>query len=206
MEVILLERIAKLGQMGDVVRVRDGYARNYLLRQGKALRATEANRKRFEAERAQLEARNLETKREAEAVAARLDGQSFVLIRQAAESGALYGSVTARDIAEAATQGGFSITRGQVQIDRPVKELGLHQIVIALHPEVSATITINVARSPEEAEIQASGRSVADVRAEEEQAGEFAIAELFDDLGGATQEDDGPIVDIDSRAEEQPRI
>jgi large subunit ribosomal protein L9 len=206
MDVILLERIAKLGQMGDIVRVKDGYGRNYLLAQGKALRATEANKKRFDEQRAQLEARNLESRKEAEDVAAKLDGQRFVLIRSAAESGALYGSVTARDIADAATEGGFSITRGQVQIDQPVKELGLHQIGIALHPEVVATITINVARSPDEAEIQSTGKTIKELRAEEEAAGEFEIAELFDDLGAAAHDDDGPIEDVDSRADEQPRI
>ena len=206
MDVILLERIAKLGQMGDIVRVKDGYGRNYLLAQGKALRATEANKKRFDEQRAQLEARNLESRKEAEDVAAKLDGQHFVLIRSASESGALYGSVTARDIADSATDGGFSITRGQVQIDQPVKELGLHQIGIALHPEVVATITINVARSPDEAEIQSTGKTIKELRAEEEAAGEFEIAELFDDLGAAAHDDDGPIEDVDSRADEQPRI
>ena len=160
MQVVLLERVAKLGQMGEVVQVRDGYARNFLLPQGKALRATEANLARFETERAQLEARNLELKKEAEAVARKLEGQSFVVIRSAADGGALYGSVTPRDIADAATAGGFSLDRRQVTLDQPIKELGVHPITIALHPEVEATITINVARSPEEAERQARGESV----------------------------------------------
>ncbi|MFN3613817.1 MAG: 50S ribosomal protein L9, partial [Rubrimonas sp.] len=133
MQVVLLERVEKLGQMGDVVNVRDGFGRNYLLPQGKALRATKANLARFEQQRAQLEARNLELKKEAQAVAEKLDGQSFVIIRQASDGGALYGSVTARDAAEAATAGGFTVARGQVVLDRPVKELGLHKMRVVLH-------------------------------------------------------------------------
>jgi large subunit ribosomal protein L9 len=159
MEVILLERVAKLGQMGEVVRVRDGYARNFLLARGKALRATEANKKRFEDGRAQLEARNLEAKGEAAKVAETLDGQSFVLIRQAGESGVLYGSVSNRDIAETLTAGGFSVNKGQIDIAAPIKTLGLHTIAVVLHPEVSAGITINVARSEEQAERQARGEA-----------------------------------------------
>ncbi len=127
MQVILLERIGRLGQMGDVVNVKDGFARNYLLPQGKALRATEANRKRFERDKAQLEARDLELKSEAQAVSAKLDGQSFIIIRQAGETGQLYGSVSTRDIATAVTEGGFSIERRQVMLDRPIKTLGLHE-------------------------------------------------------------------------------
>ena len=192
MELVLLQRIEKLGQMGDVVHVKDGDARNYLLPQGKALRATKANMARFEAERAQLEARNLEQRKEAEAVAAKLDGQSFVIIRSAADSGALYGSVTARDIAETSTAGGFTVARGQIALDRPVKELGLHPIRVILHPEVSATITVNVARSEEEARLQASGKSIQDLRSEEDAEAEFEIAELFDDMGSAATDDDGP--------------
>ena len=138
MEVILLERVAKLGQMGEVVRVRDGFARNYLLPRGKALRATEANKKRFEGDRAQLEARNLEAKGEAEKVSAKLDGQAFVVIRSASDGGALYGSVTTRDVAEAATADGFSLDRRQVALNAPIKELGLHQVQVTLHPEVVA--------------------------------------------------------------------
>jgi large subunit ribosomal protein L9 len=157
MEVILLERVPKLGQMGEVVRVRDGYGRNYLLARGKALRATEANKARFAEQRAQLEARSLETKKEASAVAERLDGQSFVLIRQAGESGVLYGSVSARDIAAILTEEGFSVDRAQVVINAPIKALGLFTLPIQLHPEVEANVTINVARSQEEAERQARG-------------------------------------------------
>jgi large subunit ribosomal protein L9 len=185
MEIVLLQRIEKLGQMGDVVSVKDGYARNFLLPQGKALRATKPNLARFETERAQLEVQNLEQRGEAEAAAAKLDGQQFVIIRQASEAGSLYGSVTSRDIAEAATEGGFTIERRQVVLDRPVKELGLHPVRVVLHPEVAATISVNVARSEEEARLQATGKSIQDLRAEEETAAEFEIAELFDDIGSA---------------------
>jgi large subunit ribosomal protein L9 len=191
MQVVLLERVAKLGQMGEVVAVKDGYARNFLLPQGKALRATEANLKRFETDRAQLEARNLELRAEAEKVAKKLDGQSFTVIRSASDGGALYGSVTPRDIAESATAGGFSLDRRQVALDHPIKDLGLHPITITLHPEVTATITINVARSPDEAELQASGKTIQQLQAEAEAAAEFDIQELFDDIGGASE--DGPL-------------
>lgn len=183
MEVVLLERIEKLGQMGDVVNVKNGFARNFLLPQGKALRATQANMKRFELERAQLEARNLEQKKEAEAVAAKLDGESFIVIRSASEAGNLFGSVTGRDIADAATEGGFSVDRRQVALDKPVKELGLHEIRVILHPEVDATIKINVARSQEEAEIQATGKTIAELRAEEEAEEELDVQALFEDVG-----------------------
>jgi len=160
MEVILLERVAKLGQMGDTVRVRDGYARNYLLPRGKALRATKENNARFEAQRAQLEARNLELKTEAEAVAGKLDGQSFIIIRQAGETGVLYGSVSTRDIAEALTAAGFTVSRQQIVLNTPIKALGLHTVPVSLHPEVEVRVTVNVARSPEEAERQARGETV----------------------------------------------
>jgi large subunit ribosomal protein L9 len=160
MEVILLERIARLGQMGDTVRVKDGFARNFLLPRGKALRATEANRKKFEGQRIQLEAHNLELKHEANAVAAKLDGRTFIIIRQAGETGQLYGSVSGRDIAEAATSAGFSVNRNQVALLQPIKTLGLHKTPIQLHPEVTATVTINVARSQEQAERQAKGEDL----------------------------------------------
>ena len=160
MQVILLERIGRLGQMGDVVTVKDGFARNFLLPQGKALRATKANRERFEKERAQLEARNLELKSEAGAVADKLQGQSFIIIRQAGDSGQLYGSVTTRDISTVVTEGGFSIERRQVMLDRPIKTLGLHSAKIQLHPEVLVAVSVNVARSQEEAERQARGENV----------------------------------------------
>ena len=183
MEVVLLQRVEKLGQMGDVVRVRDGFGRNFLLPQGKALRATKANLAKFDAQRAQLEARNLELKKEAEAVAAKLNGQAFIVIRQASDGGSLFGSVTTRDIAEASTEGGFSVERSQIALDRPIKELGLHPVRVILHPEVDAKITVNVARTREEAEIQASGKTVAEMRAAEEAAeqAEFDVQQLFDD-------------------------
>ncbi len=190
MDVVLLERVAKLGQMGEVVKVKDGYARNFLLPQGKALRATDANLKRFETERAQLEVRNLELKSEAEKVAGKLTGQSFIVIRSASDGGALYGSVTTRDIADAATDGGFSLDRRQVTLDQPIKELGVHRVSVVLHPEVEAEIQVNVARSQEEAQIQASGKSIQDIQAEADAAAEFDIQELFDDIGGAASDDD----------------
>ena len=191
MDIILLERVAKLGQMGDVVSVKEGYARNFLLPQGKALRANPANLARFESDKAQLEARNLETRKEAEALSERLDGQTFVVIRSASDGGSLYGSVSTRDAAEAATEAGFSLDRKQVALAAPIKELGLHEVIVDLHPEVQATIRLNVARSTEEAELQASGKSIQELAAEEEAAAEFEIAELFDDIGAAQLEDDG---------------
>ena len=207
MEVVLLERVEKLGQMGDVVTVKDGYARNFLLPKSKALRATKANLARFEAERAQLEARNLELKAEAERVSADLDGQQFIVIRSASEAGALYGSVAARDVADAATEGGFTVDKRQIVLDRPVKELGLHTMRVVLHPEVAATITVNVARSQEEAELQASGKSIQELRAEEEAEAEFDIAELFDDVGGAAldADEDGPAPVIEADSSDDPR-
>jgi large subunit ribosomal protein L9 len=160
MEVILLERVAKLGQMGETVRVKDGFARNFLLPRGKALRATENNKKKFEGQRVQLEARNLELKNEALTVHAKLDGSNFIIIRQAGETGQLYGSVSTRDIAEAISSGGVSASRNQVVLTQPIKTIGLHNVPIQLHPEVSAKVTINVARSPEEAERQARGEEI----------------------------------------------
>lgn len=160
MQVILLERIAKLGQMGEIVRVRDGFARNFLLPQGKALRATKENGKRFEEQRAQLEARNLERKKEAEKVAEKLNGESFIVVRQAGETGQLYGSVTARDLVEIVEKGGFSVGRNQVALEHPIKTIGLHKVLISLHPEVDSEIVINVARSADEAERQARGEDV----------------------------------------------
>ncbi|MEZ5925067.1 MAG: 50S ribosomal protein L9 [Hyphomicrobiaceae bacterium] len=166
MQVVLLERIPRLGQMGDVVKVKDGYARNFLLPQGKALRANKENLAKFEVDRAQLEARNLELKKEAEAVHGKLDKQSFVIIRQAGDTGQLYGSVATRDVAQAVTSGGYSIDRRQVQLDKPIKVLGLHQVRLVLHPEVTGTITLNVARSEDEAERQARGEDVLNIREE----------------------------------------
>ncbi len=185
MQVILLERVAKLGQMGDVVTVKDGYARNYLLPQKKALWASDANIASFEADKAQLEARNLETKKEAEALAEKLGGQQFIVIRQASDGGSLYGSVTPRDAADVATEAGFSIDKRQIVIPMPIKELGVHKVDVTLHPEVETQIELNVARSEEEAELQAQGINIADQAAEEEAQAEIEIAELFDEIGAA---------------------
>lgn len=156
-EVILLQRVEKLGQMGDVVKVKPGYARNFLLPKGKAIRATANNRERFERERSQLEAQNIKRREEAERLFERVQGLSVVIIRQAGESGSLYGSVTARDISDAVTKEGLSITRQQVEIHHPIKMLGLYQVSVQLHPEVHLNVTVNVARSSEEAERQALG-------------------------------------------------
>ena len=160
MEVILLERVPNLGQMGEKVRVKDGYARNFLLPRQKALRASKDNLARFETQRAQLEARNLEQRKEAGSVGETLDGKNFVLVRQAGETGVLYGSVTTRDVSEAITAEGITVNRQQVVINTPIKTIGLHSVPVALHPEVTVTVTINVARSPEEAERQARGEEV----------------------------------------------
>ncbi|SNZ08087.1 50S ribosomal protein L9 [Cohaesibacter gelatinilyticus] len=160
MELILLERVAKLGQMGDIVSVRDGYARNFLLPQGKAIRANAANKARFEAERAQLEARNLEAKSEAEALAERIGEKTVIVIRAASETGQMYGSVSTRDLAEAVSEDGVSISRSQVSLERPIKTIGLHAVTVILHPEVEITITANVARSQDEAERQAAGEDL----------------------------------------------
>ncbi|MDO5529868.1 MAG: 50S ribosomal protein L9, partial [Paracoccus sp. (in: a-proteobacteria)] len=180
MQVILLERVAKLGQMGEVVKVKEGYARNFLLPQGKALRASDANIKAFEAQKAQLEARNEESRDEAAKLAERLNGESFVIIRSASDAGALYGSVTPRDVEAVAREAGHEVDRKQVVLGAPIKELGLHNVQVVLHPEVEAEIVLNVARSNEEAELQAAGKTIQEVAAEEEAAAEFEIAELFD--------------------------
>ena len=190
MKVILLERVAKLGQMGDVVDVKPGYARNFLLPQGKGLTASAANIASFENQKAQLEARNLETKSEAEALGEKLAGQQFVVIRSASDAGALYGSVTPRDAADAATAEGFSVDKKQIALIHPIKDLGLHAVAVNLHPEVIVEIEMNVARSAEEAELQASGKSIQELAAEEEAAADFEISELFDDIGSAASDDD----------------
>lgn len=190
MQVILLERVAKLGQMGEVVKVKEGFARNFLLPQGKALRASDANIAAFEARKAELATRNDESRSEAEKIAADLNGKSFIVIRSASDAGALYGSVTPRDVAEAAAAEGFAVERRAVVLTAPIKDLGLHTVRVHLHPEVDAEVTLNVARSPEEAELQASGKSIQDRAAEEDAAAEFEIAELFDDLGSAGRDDD----------------
>ena len=190
MEVILLERVAKLGQLGEVVKVKDGYGRNYLLPQGKALRATAANIARFDAEKAAIEARNIETRKEAEAVAETLNGQTYIVIRSASDGGVLYGSVAGRDIAEAAAAAGFTFDRQQVVLQAPIKELGIHEVTVRLHPEVEAVVSVNVARSVEEAALQASGKSVAELAAEAEAEAEFEIAELFNEIGAAAEDEE----------------
>jgi large subunit ribosomal protein L9 len=180
MEVVLLERVEKLGQMGDVVKVKDGFARNFLLAKKKALRATKANLVQFEKQRVQLEANNLDQKKEASAIAAKLEGQTFALLRQAGDRGQLYGSVSTRDIAAAISAGGFSIDRGQVPLDKPIKMIGLYPTVVILHPEVRTTVTINVARTEEEAERQARGEDVLVERTEAQEARANA-EELFEE-------------------------
>ena len=189
MQVILLERVANLGQMGDVVDVKPGFGRNFLLPQGKALTASQKNISDFQIQKAQLEARNIESRKEAKNLASRLDGQTFIVIRSASETGALYGSVTPRDAADAATNGGFSVNRKQITLIKPIKELGLHKMAVVMHAEVTATIILNVARSHEEAELQASGKSIQELAAEEEEQAEFEIAELFDDMGAAASDE-----------------
>jgi large subunit ribosomal protein L9 len=182
MEVILLERVAKLGQMGDVVRVKDGFARNFLLPKGKALRATKDNRAKFEGMKAQLETRNLEQQSEAHGIAGKLDGQNFVVLRQASETGQLYGSVSARDVAALLTDRGFTVNRSQIMLNAPIKSIGLHVVPVALHPEVEVTIKISVARSADEAERLARGEDITLSReaAEEAEAAAQAAAAFFE--------------------------
>jgi large subunit ribosomal protein L9 len=207
MQVILLERIGHLGQMGEEVTVKDGYARNYLLPQGKALRATDANRKRFERERAQLEARNLELKSEAQAVAEKLTSQSFIVIRQAGETGQLYGSVSTRDIATAVTEGGFSVERRQVMLDRPIKTLGLHEIRLSLHGEVEPHVIVNVARSADEAARQAKGEDMTRAMTEEEEdaeAARIAAEGLFEEGAGPAQTEAEETGEEETKADTTP--
>ena len=189
MQVILLQRIGSLGQMGDVVTVKDGYARNFLLPQKKALRATKENLAHFETQRAQLEANNLEHKKEAEAVAEKLQGKVFTAIRSAGDTGQLYGSVSTRDIADAITAGGFTVDRRQVVLDRPIKTLGLHDATVALHPEVLVKVTLNVARSEEEAEKQARGEDVTVIKDEALELETFNPDSVFEE--GAAPEGEG---------------
>ena len=190
MQVILLERITKLGQMGDIVDVKPGFARNFLLSQGKAMNATEKNIEAFKSKKTELEARNLETKKEAEDAAAKIVGQSFVIIRQASDSGSLYGSVSTRDAAEVAVKSGFVVDKNQISLRRSIKEFGIHEVSIVLHPEVETAFTLNIARSEEEATLQAKGKSVQQLAVEAEAEAEFEIAELFDDIGAAASMDD----------------
>ncbi|MCB2102815.1 MAG: 50S ribosomal protein L9 [Rhodobacterales bacterium] len=202
MQVILLERIEKLGQMGDVVSVKPGYARNFLLPQKKALRATDENRKHFDTQRAQLEAANLERRSEAEAVAAKMTDVVVTLVRQAGEAGQLYGSVNARDVAVAVTEAGYTVVRSQVALAQPIKTLGLHDVVVNLHPEVAVTVTANVARSMEEAEIQAqTGKALVGMEEEdehEEEAAEEQAAAMFEHPEDAAELAEA---DLDAEAE-----
>ena len=192
MEVILLERISRLGQMGDTVRVKDGFARNFLLPQGKALRANEANKQKFESQRAQLEARNLERKSEAQTVAEKLDGKSFIIVRSAGETGQLYGSVSTRDISELVTAEGFSVSRNQVELNHPIKTIGITNVAIALHPEVEVTISLNIARSADEAERQARGEDLTSAEAiYGEDINENARPENFFDPNAEEDEGEG---------------
>lgn len=185
MEVILLERVENLGQMGDVVKVRPGFARNFLLPRKKALRANDDNKKIFEAQRADLEARNLERRKDAEGAAKKLDGRSFVIIRQASDAGLLYGSVSTRDIADAAAEDGVKVDRTQVRLDKPLKALGISKVRVMLHPEVSATIEVNIARSVDEAERQARGENVLIKTDDQPEQEENAGAEFFDENSAA---------------------
>ena len=188
MQVILLERVEKLGQMGDEVRVKDGFARNFLLPKKKALRATKANRDYFQAQKAHLEANNLKLKSEAEKIGAKLDGQKFVLIRQAGDRGQLYGSVSPRDVADAMEKGGFKVDRHQINISVAIKAIGLFTIPVVLHPEVKVNITVNVARSEDEAERQARGEDVLASKTDQEEA-VVAAEELFEEGAGPKTDD-----------------
>jgi large subunit ribosomal protein L9 len=191
MEVILLERVAKLGQMGEVVRVKDGFARNFLLPQGKALRATKDNRSKYDGMKAQLEARNLEQKKDADVVAGKLNGKSFIVVRQASDVGQLFGSVSARDIADLVTKEGFTVTRNQIALQAPIKTIGMHTIPVALHPEVEVVITINVARNADEAERQARGEDITRRREETEAEEAAADAAAFFEKPETAESDQG---------------
>lgn len=190
MEVILLERIRKLGLMGETVTVKDGFARNFLLPQGKALRANEKNKQHFEKQRVELEARNLELKTEASKIGEKIEGQAFIIIRQAGDTAQLYGSVSSRDIAEAISEGGIQINRTQVLLNRPIKVLGLHKVLISLHPEVEVNIEINVARTEEEAERQARGEDVTIQIDDDVQEEEILKAEEIFEEGAAPADED----------------
>jgi len=189
MQVVLLERVEKLGQIGDVVKVKDGFARNYLLPKKKALRATKSNMTFFETQRVQLETRNLERRKEAEQIGEKLKGKVFVLLRQAGDRGQLYGSVSPRDISDAITAGGFTVARTQVPIDKAIKAIGLHEIAVVLHPEVRVPVMINVARTEDEAERQARGEDVLAEQTEEEEATVNAAA-LFEEGAAPKSEAD----------------
>ena len=194
MDVILLERIERLGQMGDVVTVKPGFARNYLLPQKKALRATEANKQVFETQRTQLETENIEQRGEAESVAKKLDGLNFVIVRSASDNDQLYGSVTVRNIAQSITEEGFTVESKQVQLARPIKTVGMHDVIVRLHPEVSVTVKANVARTPEEAEMQAAGRRISRVDEDDDDVVETPFPSSYDP--------DAPDAEIEAAADE----
>ena len=200
MDVIILERIEKLGQMGDVVAVRPGFARNYLLPQKKALRATKDNKELFETQRTQLEASNLELKNEAEGISKKLDGLSVTIVRQASDNNQLYGSVTVRNIAQSITDAGFTVDSKQVQMARPIKTVGMHEVIVRLHPEVSVSVTANVARSAEEAVAQAEGRTLdEDDQIEAAQQEDLAVDEPAEEASAAEEQNDVP-----AETEEKP--
>ena len=197
MDIILLERVAKLGQMGDVVSVRDGYARNFLLAQGKAMRSTEANRKRFESQRSDLEARNLERRSDAEQVAVKLDGQSFIVVRQAGETGQLYGSVSTRDLVDILDGAGFKVDRNQIELGQPIKTIGLHKVIVALHADVETSVTVNVARSEDEAARQARGEDLTARLADE-------VFETYQEEGAEEFENEAAEAGEEAMADETP--
>ena len=205
MKIVLLERVSKLGQMGDIVEVRAGYARNFLLPTKKALRATDENIQIFEGKKAELEAKNLQTKAEAETIKQKLDGKYFIVIRSASDAGALYGSVSSKDICTATEDEGVKILKNQVILEKPIKELGVHKINISLHPEVIAHVYINVARTSDEAKLQESGQSIQDKDRVEEKEAQVEIEKLFDDIGMAASIEENPENALpDSKLEETP--
>ena len=190
MQLILLERVASLGLMGDVVRVKPGFARNYLLPQGKALRFNEENRKIFESRKLELEARNLERRNDAENVAEKLEGREFIVIRSASDTGSLYGSVSKRDIADAAAEEGVTLNRLQIELARPIKFLGLHSVQVSLHPEVEVELKINVARSRDEATLQSEGKSITSLAEDQAEEDRREHAEMFDAMGAVLRENE----------------
>lgn len=200
MKVILLERVGRLGTIGDEVTVKDGFARNFLLPQGKALRASEANRSKFEADRQTIEARNAERRADAEKIASDLDGKTIVMVRQAGETGQLYGSVSARDIADALVAEGEKVERAQVDLAGPIKTVGLHSVALSLHAEVAVTITVNVARSADEAERQAKGENLARKDYNDEEEEFVSLADMDEDEYEASEQGEEP---AEGEADEQ---
>lgn len=204
MQLILLERVASLGLMGDVVRVKPGFARNYLLPQGKALRFSEENKKIFESRKLELEARNLERRNDAESVAEKLEGREFIVIRSASDTGSLYGSVSKRDIADAAAEEGVTLNRLQIELARPIKFLGLHSVQVSLHPEIEVELKINVARSRDEAALQSEGKSITSLAEDQAEEDRRDHAEMFDAMGAVLRENDEE-EDLPENEEEEPQ-